>query len=265
MKRIVSIALLLVSAATAEAAVRFQYRQTSRSDFQSAPPTDITATAVLDGTRSRIDFLRGGGYTTGSYMIADQFTGSAILVDPQKQTFSEMNLATQISSAARNGIRIANLRSDVRKLDDRPVIAGLPTEHYRVEISYDMTMVIASLPLTQSVTTVIEEWSTEAFGDVRSALQQSSALRTGNPELDELLQAEVGKLRGLPLRQLVTITTRSETKRNTNSQLKINPLKTQLSEMVVTAIETVPSSELIFIVPPTYRRIDESRSDGVTR
>jgi len=264
MKRIVSFALLLLFAATAQAAVRFHYRQTSRSDFQSAPPSDITATAVLDGTRSRIDFKSGGGYAKGSYMIADQFTGNATLVDPGKGTYSEMNLGSQLSSAARNGVSIANLKSEVKRLADRPVIAGLPTEHYRVEISYEMTMVVASLPLRQTVTTAIEEWSTSAFGDVRNALQNSSALRTGNPQLDELLQAEVGKLRGLPLRQVVTITTRSESKRVPNSKLQINPTKSQVSEMIVTAIETVPGSELLFVVPSTYRRIDESRTDGTT-
>jgi hypothetical protein len=265
MKRVVWGLILVTVATAAEAAVRFQFRQTSRSDFQGAPPSDITATAIVDGTRSRIEFPTGGpGYARGSYMIADQFTGNVSLVDPEKRTFRSMNLGNQLSSAARSGITISNLRSTAKDLPDQPVIAGIPTRHSRIEIQYDITVVIASIPLKQSVTTVIEEWSTEAFGDIRGALQASSSLRTGNPQLDEMLQAETSKLRGLPMRQIVTITTRSEARRNANSELKVNPTKMQISELLVASVETIPSSEAHFIVPPTFHRVEET-ADGAPR
>lgn len=264
MKRLVWGIVFVIVATAAEAAVRFQFRQTSRSDYQGSPPSDITATAIVDGARSRIEFPSGGpGYARGSYMIADQFTGNVSVVDPEKRTYRAMNLGNQLSSAARSGITISNLRSSVKDLPDQPVIAGIPTRHSRIEINYDITVVIASMPLKQSVTTVIEEWSTEAFGDIRGALQASSALRTGNPQLDEMLQAETSRLRGLPLRQIVTITTRSESKRSASSELKVNPTKMQISELLVTSVETIPSSEAHFIVPPTFRRVEETAEGSV--
>ena len=63
---------------------------------------------------------------------------------------------------------------------DQVNIAGFPTEHYRMVMSYDITVAFGSMPLTQTVKTTIDKWTTNAFGDVGDTFLASGALHTGN-------------------------------------------------------------------------------------
>src|SRR5205814_6621174 len=98
------------------------------------------------------------------------------------------------------------------RLDDHPVFAGVPTDHYRLTLNYDITLMMGTIVLRQNVHTTVDKWTTVMFGDVSETFLANSSVRTGNPKLDEIIQLETTKIKGFPLRettQIVTTDTRS--------------------------------------------------------
>ena len=145
-------------------------------------------------------------------------------------------------------------------MDDHPVMAGLPTDHYRMTATYAITVVFGTISLTQNVETVIEKWVTTAFGDVGASFLLTGPPKTGNVNLDKVLDAETADVKGLPLRQLISISTSSEAAKGRRSELKISPVKKQTSEMIVTSIQALATvSPVMFQVPSTYKKVDNIR------
>ncbi|MEO8217314.1 MAG: DUF4412 domain-containing protein [Acidobacteriota bacterium] len=257
MKRLLCVLALVLSSPGLFAAVRYEFRQTTRSDFQTMPPTDVQGKAIIDGDQSRVDFVSGSAYGPGSYMITSGGAQKLYIVNPTDKTYSMVDVAGSAGALGSSPITINNLKSKFEKLGDHPVIAGLPTEHYRMIATYDITVLFGTIPLTQGVETVIEKWVTTAFGDVGATFLLTGAPKTGNANLDKVLDAETADVKGLPLRQLITISTTSEAVKGRKSELRLSPTRKQTSEMVVTSVQALPViSPVMFQVPATYRRVD---------
>jgi len=259
-----SIVVVAAVAFPAAAAVRYEFRQTIQSDFKGTPPSDITARAVIDGQRSRVDFINGSPYGTGSYVI-NAGEKTMYIVQPQKKTYTEIDVPNQADplQSAASRIVISNDKIDVHKLSDHPVYAGLPTDHYRLETSYDITVNLGSVSLRQTVRTVIDKWTTASFADVFAPMLDTSVPRTGNVKLDALIDAEATKIKGLPLRQVTTITTLGD-QRNFGSVLKVDPKRQQTSEITITSIEEVAVPQTTFQIPGDYKKADLSQEQKGT-
>jgi hypothetical protein len=167
-----------------------------------------------------------------------------------------VNAAGVATSIGASNIKIENLRSKVDKLTDRPFIAGIETEHHQITINYDITYTGKNVPLKQSVTTVIDNWTTDKFGNLAQAAI-GNTVRTGNPQIDELMDLETSKLKGFPLRQTVTIKMLPHLAPiAAKSQLKLASVRTVVREMWVTSVREVPADPTAFTVPVTYRRAE---------
>src|SRR6266851_5037447 len=134
-----AVMLLVITAPSASAAIQYEFRQTTASDLESIPPTDCVGRAIIDGDRSRVEFLSGNAYPAGTYIIATNGSKMMTFVDPSRKTFVEVNAASVTSSIGSRKITVANKKIDVTKLADKTTIAGFPTEHYRLIMSYDIT------------------------------------------------------------------------------------------------------------------------------
>ncbi len=263
MKRVglVVIALLAVVPGLS-AAVQYEFRQTTHSDLESIPSTDITGRGVIDGDRSRVEFLSGNAFPTGTYIISTNGSRTMTFVDPTKKTFVEVNaggVATAIGSAR---ISVANKKMNLTQLDDHPNIAGLPTDHYRLTLDYTITVAFGTIPLTQSVHEIIDKWVTQAFGDVAEIFLASGGVRTGNPDLDDLITTENTKIKGFPLKQTISVTTVNDNPQLAATQLKLSRSLTQTRELTVTTIQPtakVPAD--LFTVPATFHKPDPLRDD----
>src|SRR5688572_32876276 len=64
---LVTVALTLV-AVSSSAAIQYEFVQKNTSADPVEPVTDLTARAVVDGDRSRVDFLSGNLYPPGTYV-----------------------------------------------------------------------------------------------------------------------------------------------------------------------------------------------------
>ncbi|MEA2164474.1 MAG: hypothetical protein QOK37_2601 [Thermoanaerobaculia bacterium] len=268
-KNLPAIAFLIIvlgtiaTAPPATAAIQYEFRQTTSSDIEAIPSSECAGRAIIDGDRSRVEFVSGNEYPPGTYIIATNGSRTMMFVDPSKRSFVEVNAASVTSSIGARKITIANKKIDVTKMADQITVAGFPTEHYRMTISYTITVAFGNLPLTQSVKTTIDKWTTEAFGEVGDTFLAGGALHTGNPDLDELVSAENSRIKGFALRQVVSVTTINNHAATTSStQLKVNRSVTQTRELVVTSIQPAAKISLAtFIVPLTYKKAGPVQDD----
>jgi hypothetical protein len=238
------------------AAVRYDFIQRSQSDIEQARPTNLTGTAVIEGDHSRVDFLTGDLYPPGTYCISTNGSRTLLFVDPLRKSYTEVNSVAVAAAVGNSNITVANLKSESQKLEDHPTIAGVSTEHYRLTITFDMTLQFRSMPLRQSVRTEIDKWTTIEFGDVSDGFLTAGAFRTGNQQLDEVIDLETNKVRGFPLKQTVKITTRNLQGVLPTSKLGLSEVRTQSRELLVTSIKRVTAEPAAFVMPAGYRRND---------
>jgi hypothetical protein len=264
-KNLPAIALLLfvITAPAASAAIQYEFRQTTTSDLESIPATDCVGRAIIDGDRSRIEFLSGNAYPSGTYVIATNGSRLMTFIDPSKKSFLEVNAASVATSIGSRKITVTNKKIDVTKMPDETKIAGFPTEHYRMTMSYDITVAFGNLPLTQTVKTTIDKWTTTAFGDVGDTFLASGALHTGNPDLDDLVSAENTSIKGFALKQIVNVTTiNNHAPVRGESQLRVNRTTTQTRELLVTSIQpTAAVNVATFSIPVTYHKAGPIHDD----
>ncbi|HVR41793.1 MAG TPA: hypothetical protein VMU84_22035, partial [Thermoanaerobaculia bacterium] len=160
------------------------------------------------------------------------------------------------SALGASTITIENLQSTVTPLDQGELIAGIPTKHYRVNLNYDITVVFRGVPLKQSVRTVVDKWMTLQFGDIAESMLASGQFRTGNAKIDELIDIETRKIKGLPLRQTATITTTNLRGASMNPELKLPTTRVLTREMRVTAIREAKPEANAFTVPSGFQRAE---------
>lgn len=254
MKRLlVTVALTLV-AGSASAAIQYEFTQKNSTGDAVEPINDVTARAFVDGERSRVDFIGGNLYPPGTYVVSTDGSRRLVFVDPEKEWFTEVNTVALATSLGSSAIKITNLKSSDEQLDDTPIIAGQQTTHTRVTMTYDIGITINTIPLKQHVRTEIDTWSTLQF-PASNAGSFLSGMRTGNPDLDRLLETETNNTKGFPMRQTVTTHTIADLPPS-RSELQSPTQKTIVRDMWVTSIREAASDASKFVIPAKYRRAD---------
>ena len=255
MKRLlVLFVLALVAATPSFGAIQYDFMQKNTTDDTVSPVSDLSARAIVDGENTRVEFLSGTIYPPNTYVVTTDAFRRIYFVDPSKEWYTEVNAAGIASTLGAAGIRISNFKTSTETLPDRPIIAGIETVHNRVTMTYDISVTMKSIPLTQQVRTEIDVWSTDKFGHLRNDFV-NRAMRTGQPDLDKLLDAESARVGGFPLRQLVT--TRTKYDLPVRSNLNAPTSRTITREFWVTAIREAEAKPSFFVVPATYRRSDQ--------
>lgn len=254
MKRLLVTVALALFAVPSFAAIQYEFAQKNITGDAVSPATDLTARATVDGDRSRIEFLGGNLYPPGTYVISTDGYRRLYFVDPAKKWYTEVNTSSITAALGGGSITIENFKSDVKKLDDQQVIAGVPADHYRINMSYDITLMMKTIPLKQHVRTEIDTWTTTQFGTMSQSFIGSS-MRTGNPQIDQLIDAETTKVPGFPLRHQVSIKTNYDAPARTNLQRPTS--KSITRETWVTSIRETTAAPALFTFPANYRRADQ--------
>jgi len=261
MKNILLAISILLSVTGVQGAVQYEFRQTFHSDVEALPSNNMTGRGIIDGDRYRVEFLSGTAFPAGSYLISNA-TKQQIWVDPSKKSYVEVNAASVASALGASHITISNKKMDVTQMPDHPILAGLPTDHYRLVLSYNIALPFGQIELKQAVTTVIDKWTTMAFAGVAEGFLAGGSVHTGNPDLDDLFEAENTKIKGFPLRQTIEITTVNANPRTPGSQLELKQVHTQTRELTITAIETRPEvAAALFQIPAGFHKADPLRDD----
>jgi hypothetical protein len=253
-----ALATLAALALAAPAAAGIHYRSTTRTEAERGQPMTIEAEGWVEGGSAKIAFRESANPMTpaGSYLLTRDGGATLLLVDPEEKTFAEWDLEAMLGAVG--GIMqgmgplldfdIAGL--EVEKLAEEPggTIHGLPTTHVRYRTSYQMVITVLGMRRGSSVEQVQDIWATDALDDAGLEVWLRKAPKTGFGEIDELLAAEVGKVRGVALKMDSTSTTTGEKgKRSSVTR----------TTMEVTALErgvTIPPGT--FEVPAGYRRVE---------
>lgn len=246
---------VFVVAMPGAAAIQYEFFQKSSSDSSNTPPADVTGRALIDGARSRVDFVGGSMYPPGTYVVSTDGARTLRYVDPINRSYTEVSTHSMASAIGTSNLKIENIQSSVTKLEDRPIIAGIPGDHYRMTVTYDITVTMGNMPLTQSIRTVVDRWTTVAFGDVGAPLGE--AMVTGNAKADELIAIETTKIKGFPLREIVTITsTNPRHKAMPGSKLQVPATRTRVRETLITQIRETRPEPASFTIPATYQKFN---------
>lgn len=257
MKRVLPVVLAaVVWVPAAFAAVEYDFHQVTTSEVEQIPSGDLTGHAVVDGDRSRVDFTGGTIYPPGTYVVSTNGARTLVFVDPLSKSFTEVNVAAAAANMGSSKILVENAKCDIEKADDHPIIAGYPTDHYRMTVIYDMTVTMGSLPLKQAVQTTVDEWTTTAFGEVGESFLSDHGVKTGNPTIDGLIDQETTKVKGIALKQRVEITTTNKTNSLPDSKLKISPTRKQTRDLLVTSIRRTDTTAAAFVVPAAFHKSD---------
>lgn len=254
MKRLLVAVALVTIALPGFAAVQYEFTAKTTTQDSVLPSTDLSGRVTVDGVRSRVEFLSGNTYPPGTYMVSNDGSRRLYFVDPTKQWYTEVNTSGLATALAASNISIANFKSNVEQLSDGRTIAGVDTDHYRITMSYDITVMKKAMSLKQQVRTEIDLWTTLKFGIVHQSIL-NTGFKTGNAELDKVIEAETTKVQGFPMRQTVTIRTSYDLP--VKSNLNTPTTRTITRETWVTSIRETNADPAIFTFPSTYRRADQ--------
>lgn len=244
---------VIFTCASADAALRYEYREDVIAE-NSIDSKKMTARAVLDGDRGRIDVLTGNRYAPGSYIIREG-EDRLYFVFPDRKQYNEVAIQKGPNRETANKVTIANPVISFEELADGPVIAGFPTRHYRLKAAYEMSMAFGKVVVRQKVEATVDKWTTTAFDATiaRYLDDGGEALSTGNSEVDLLIKTEASKFKGLPLKMRSVVRTTPE-QRMQGSKLNLPSSRQRVREMEVSRIEEVTVAPELFTIPQGFKR-----------
>jgi hypothetical protein len=213
---------------------------------------DFRVQGWVSGNRARMQFLQSElpQIQTGTYLVSSDGGDTVYLVNPAEKTFTRWDVNGMVHNMAdmmrtfRGEMMVRFEEPKVEKLLDEkgPSMQGLPTRHFRYRTSYK-----ASLGDTETIATVMEEdiWTTNAIQEpgVKAFLDKRPT--TGDEQLDRILNAEMSKVPGFPLKR--TTSTQTQTRKQTT---------VTRSEMEIVELKNVETPDTIFTLPRGFTEVD---------
>lgn len=179
----------------------------------------MSVRAWVDGPQAKIEFQetdQSGLFGAGSYMLTQDGGSTIYLVDPAEQTYSEINLDELLGMAgsvmqATGGVvqmEFSDFSND--KLAEEPggEVLGFPTTRYEYQSGYTMSVGVLGFKREMRNDMRQEFWCTDELDAEGFRVWLSpDRFRTGNAEIDELIETQYQDLDCLPLRSRTTTTT----------------------------------------------------------
>jgi hypothetical protein len=223
---------------------------------------DFRVQGWVSGNRARMEFLQSAlpQLETGTYLVSTDGGQTVFLVDPKNKTFEQWDISGMVSNMAdlmrsmRGEMRVRFEEPKVVKLLEEagPTIQNMPTRHYRFRTSYKASIDMYD---SETVTTVTEEdiWTTTAITEPGVKVFLDRRMSSGDEQLDRILDKEMSKVIGFPLRRLTS--TRQQTKKQVTETR---------SEMNVVDVKTVAVADSLFEVPKEFTEV-EPDEPGIER
>ncbi len=247
--------ILLLLAAALPAAAGIHYT----ADTTTTGPGAEQATSVeawVDGAAAKIVFRESGTpvLEKGNYIVTTDGGKTLYLVNPDEKTYAEWDLEAMLQMVGSVmqamgpmlNIQIDNVEVEELGSAAGPAMHGLATTHARYRTSYDMKVKVLGMARTNHVDSEQEIWSTGELADPALGVWLRGTPATGFADLDELVEAEMSKIQGFPLKTVTrTTTTGQKGKRE----------QTTVTTMEVSELERgvdVPTST--FEIPEGYQR-----------
>lgn len=233
------------------------YKTVTTVDQQKKQTT--SAEAWVSGEKAKIVFNQSPSPITpaGNYLVTHDAGETLFLVDPKKETYSEWSMEAMFKSigglleAAGPIVKLEFDSPDIDRLGEEPgeAMHGLETSHSRFRTNYRMSMKVVGMKRAWDISSEQDTWSTDELKDPALAVWLRGVPRsTGNEELDNLLEAEMSKVKGFPLK-IVTANTMTNKKGKS---------KTTITTMRVTELEQVDLPDSTFPLPAAlgYEKVE---------
>ena len=249
---------IVLSAVMLASQVHAGYQITMQSTTEAAKPSrstkaesgDNTIRMTTAGNKARIDFEAGQmpGMGDGGYLVTKDAGKSFYMVSPKEKTYMKWDMEAMMGMAGAMGNMMKMQISDpkVEKLVDEAgqAILGYPTRHYKFRTSYHMSMSVMGFKNEMTINKEDETWTTTKLDTAVLGAWFSRAPKTQNAEMDKLIEAEKGKMTGVPLKMLSIQT-------STDNQGKATVTRTTMN---VTEIKTV--ADVPVEIPADYKEMN---------
>lgn len=251
----------LVFAAALPALAGWEYSATTRAEgsSQQAEMMNMQMTSWVDGDKAKIEFVKSESPLTpsGSFVVTKDGGKVMYMVNPSKKTYSRWDMES-MAGLAGGAMQMMNMKMSTPKVEKLleekgEKIAGFATTHYRFRTSYTMDM--SFMGIKRSTTTVAEEdiWANAELNDAGlNAWMNQQGTKTGNEQLDKLVKAEMEKVKGFPLKRVVTTTTKES-----SGEPQVMKMTTE-----VTAIKKASPAAGLFELPAGYTESSMFESMG---
>jgi hypothetical protein len=249
---IVSALILLVLTACSHAGYSFKSVTTAQGG-QGAESQNAVVQSLVEGPQARVEFVesRNEMMKKGNYVLTQDAGKTMYMVDPGDKTYMKWDIEAMMGAAGDvmkmmgGMVQMEFSEPKIEKLADEagPALLGYPTRHYKFRTTFSTTMTV--MGRKNSTTTVKEEeiWATPAITDSgMGAWLRKSPPKSGNEQLDKMIRAEMNKIAGFPLKQIMV-----------NSTTDANgKAKTHTTTMEVTELKKVSVPASAFVLPPDY-------------
>ena len=241
--------LLLAAAANSFAGVILVAKTTAEGGKAAAQQNSVVKSWVSgDKGKTLFEDSSNALMAKDTYIITKDGGKTMFLVNPKDQTYMKWDLDS-IMGFAGGAMKMMNMKfSDpkVEALGEEPdgLIAGLPTVHYRFRTSYTMSMSFMIMKKNLKVVKEEDIWAAPKLVDAALGMWlRKTPPKTGNQDLDALIQAEMGKVQGFPLKRK-TVTTNTDEK---------GKAETTTVTMEVTDLQMGPVPDSTFEIPAGYK------------
>jgi len=196
---------VLLAAMPALAAVEFT------ASISSGPRDKSTTRGLVDGENARIEFVTGktSGMQKGSYMLTHDGGKTIYLVNPAEKSFMKIDpekmaaTAGQVMNAAKGFMDMRFSNPTVETLVDEkgPTLFDLPTRRVKTKTAYTVETSVFGTKSISHVTREDEMLVTQKMLDPGFNLWlKQRDIRTGNADIDKLIELESAKIKGFPLK-----------------------------------------------------------------
>ena len=262
--KIVTLALLAALAAV-PAFAGVHYKAVTKTQDARGKSNDMRVEGWVSGNNAKVEIQESAHpiLPKGAYLLTKNGAETIFLVNPKEKTYAEWDPQAMLGAAGAMLEGVGPLLkfeiSDpkVEKLSEEagPAVLGQPTRHSRFRTSYTMKMKVMGMGNEAAIVTEEDIWATDQLQDqALSVWLRADAARTGNAQIDKLIESSRGKITGFPLKTVVV---------STSTNKKNNKQTTTRTTMEVTELDTkatVPAAS--FEIPSGYEKTEVMMAPG---
>lgn len=239
--------------------VRAAYYYEAKTTVQQGGDADGAVSAVhawVDGLNAKVEFVDGSAgpaFTTGEYLLSSDGGKTLYVVDPEKKTYSEVDLsqifqmAGNVTDATKGVVKLQFSDFSNEKLGEEKgdKILGYATTRYRYKTGYTMTIGVLGFSRSMRTETQLDFNCANALKDQGfSVWMRPDRFRTGNESMDKLIDQQYADLSCLPLRNKSVTTTTTQNGKST----------TQTTTVEVTTLRKQAAPAGAFAIPADYQK-----------